>query len=103
MKRYTEDYIRKVMNFKDSRIELTEQQQRFLKMTYQELHNRIIGIYNKSMFGCRPHHEESSWGESIRLCSKASSLNNIISLNSYDFNERTLLLRLRNYHLKKVR
>jgi len=102
MKRYTQDYIRKVMKFKDKRIELTDKQRRFLEYAYEELRDRISYIYYKRMYGTRIPHQESTWGESLRLCSKSSTLHNIISLNSYDFNQRTLLLKLRNYHLNRL-
>jgi hypothetical protein len=102
MKRYTQDYIRKVMKFKDKRIELTENQRSFLERAYQELQDRITYIYYQRMYGTRIPHQESTWGESLRLCTKSSTLHNIISLNSYDLNDRTLLLRLRNYHLRRL-
>jgi len=102
MKRYTQDYIRKVMKFKDERIELTENQKSFLERAYQELQGRIAHLYYQRMYGLRIPHQESTWGESVRLCTKSATINNIISLNSYDLNDRTLLLKLRNYHLRRL-
>ena len=102
MKKYTIDYIRKAMKFTDKRIELTEQQRKFLEYAYEELRDRITYIYYKRMYGARIPHQESTQSESVRLCTKSSTLHNIISLNSYDFNQRTLLLKLRNYHLRRL-
>jgi subtilisin-like proprotein convertase family protein len=103
MKRYTQDYIRKVMKFKDKRIELTDKQRRFLEYAYEELRDRISYIYHTWMATRRYQtHTTPPDGELWRLNIKSNDIHNIISLNSYDFNQRTLLLKLRNYHLNRL-
>lgn len=98
MSKYTIDYIRKVMKFNNIRIELTEQQRKFLERAYQELQDRIETIHMG--IGQVYSHQESPLFESMRLCNKSASLNNIITTNGYTSNQRTLLLKLRNYHLR---
>jgi len=100
MKKYTIDYIRKAMKFNNIRIELTEQQRNFLRGAYQELQDRIDTIHMD--IGQVYSHQESSLIESLRLCTKSVALNNIITTGGYTSYERTLLLKLRNYHLNRL-
>jgi hypothetical protein len=101
MNKFKQEYLRKVMKFKEERIELTDKQRKFLEYAYDELRSRITTMYYQYMYGNRIPHTPSPHGELTRLNFKSSNVHSIIQSNSYSLTDRTLLLRLRNYHLRR--
>ena len=102
MNKFKQEYLRQVMKFKEQRIELTDKQRKFLEFAVDELQRRITSMYIQWMYGNRIPHTPSPHGELMRLNFKSSNLHNIIQSNSYSLTDRTLLLKLRNYHLRKL-
>ena len=101
MNKFKQEYLRKVMKFKEQRIELTDKQRKFLEFAVDELQRRITSMYIQWMYNRRISHTPSPHGELTRLNLKSSNLHNIIQSNSYSLTDRTLLLKLRNYHLSR--
>ena len=102
MDKFKQEYLRRVMKFKEQRIELTDKQRKFLEFAVDELRSRITSMYIQWMYGNRIPHTPSPHGELMRLNFKSSNLHNIIQSNSYSLTDRTLLLKLRNYHLRRL-
>ena len=102
MNKFKQEYLRQVMKFKEQRIELTDKQRKFLEFAVDELQRRITSMYIQWMYGNRIPHTPSPHGELMRLNFKSSNLHNIIQSNSYSLTDRTLLLKLRNYHLRRL-
>lgn len=99
MNKFKQEYLRQVMKFKEQRIELTERQRKFLEYSLTELRDRIDRLTYQWLYR-RMSHDPAPHSEISRLNMKSYQITNIINTNSYDLNQRTLLLKLRNYHLK---
>jgi hypothetical protein len=103
MNKFKQEYLRKVMKFQDKRVELTEQQRKFLEYAKEELVQRINYLSIQSLINrqfARAH--DDYWGTLGRWNTKSCQVTNILTENSYSMNERTMLLKLRNYHLRKL-
>ena len=101
MNKFKQEYLRKVMKFKEERIELTDKQRKFLEYAYDELRSRITTMYYQWVYGNPIPHTPSPREDLMRLNFKSSNVYTIIQSNSYSLTDRTLLLRLRNYHLRR--
>lgn len=102
MDKFKQEYLRKVMKFKEERIELTDKQRKFLEYAYDELRSRITYMYYQCMSGNSIPHTPSPHKDLWRLNFKSSNVHTIIQSNSYSLEDRTLLLKLRNYHLRRL-
>lgn len=101
MNKFKQEYLRKVMKFQDKRVELTEKQRKFLEYAIKELKGRIDYL-NLQWLVNRFHHQPAPHSEISRLNTKSYRVSNILKENSYDMSERTMLLQLRNYHLRNL-
>ena len=101
MNKFKQEYLRKVMKFQDKRVELTEKQRKFLEYAIKELKDRI-NWYSLLWTRNRFSHQPAPYSEISRLNLKSYRVNNILKENSYDMSERTMLLQLRNYHLRNL-
>lgn len=101
MNKFKQEYLRKVMKFQDKRVELTEKQRKFLEYAVKELKERI-NWHSITWYRSRCIHQPAPYYEISRLNTKSYRVSNILKQNSYDMRERTMLLQLRNYHLRNL-